>query len=80
MLNQWQCSLHIQTPSGEWLREDECNIAKMSFHSSPLALIPPHGYAHRDNHSKEAMEWVLWFQSQYLEKIHIRHVRSGESE
>ena len=26
------------------------------------------------------MEWILWFQSQYLEKIHIRHVRSAESE
>ena len=64
----------------KWVMEEMCDVVVKKFDSSPVVLIPPHGYAQRDNHSKEDMEWVLWFQHKYHEHVWIRHARSVESE
>ena len=57
-----------------------CDVVVKKFESSPVALIPPHCYVQRDNHSKEAREWVLLFQHKYHKNVWIRHARSEEGE
>ena len=37
-------------PVGDWICQ---------FVSSPIALLPTHGYARRDNYSQQAMQWIL---------------------
>ena len=59
----------------KWVTEEMCDVVVKKFESSPVVFIPPHGYAQRDNHSKEAMEWILWFQHKYHENVWIRHTR-----
>ena len=34
---------------------------------------------HRDNHSKEAIEWILWFQHTY-ENVLMKHATSADGE
>ena len=70
-------SLMIQIDDKNWVGEESLDVVAKKFHSSPVALIPPHGYAQRDNHSKEAMEWILWFQHTYHENVVMRHARSA---
>ena len=41
---------------GKWIPTH--NIVKKNFVSSPIGLIPVHGYAGKDNHSVDSMEWL----------------------
>ena len=50
------------------------------FVNSPIALLPPFGYARRDNYSKQAMQWLNIFESTYPEKITIQTAESNEGE
>ena len=69
----WDCKsslvkarkLHGVTPievyigDGSWAEVDWDEVAIHHFVKSPKGLIPPHGYARRDNYSMHAMEWIL---------------------
>ena len=49
------------------------------FVSSPIALLPIHGYMRKDNYSQQAMQWILSEESklQGVDKnIKIRHAKS----
>ena len=46
----------IQIDDKNWVGEESSDVVAKKFHSSPVTLIPLHGYVQRDNHSKEAME------------------------
>ena len=92
--HEWSCSCHwckaikhhgnspliIQIDDKNWVGEESSDVVAKKFHSSPVALILPHGYEWRDNHSKEAMEWILWFQHTYHENVVMRHARSADGE
>ena len=92
--HEWSCSckwhkaikhhgnspLMIQIDDKNCVGEELSNVVAKKFHNSPVALIPPHGYAQRDNHSKESMEWTLWFQHTYHENVVIRHATSADGE
>ena len=93
--HKWSCSckwhkatkhhgnspLMIQIDDKNWVGEESSDVVAKKFHSSAVALIPPHGYVWRDNHSKEAMEWILWFQHTYHENVVVmRHARSADGE
>ena len=59
------------------------NIVKEKFVSSPIGLVPVHGYAGKDNHSVESMEWLYLLERelQSVEKsVQIQHTRSKEGE
>ncbi len=96
--HEWECAcrwtearkLHgdapvqVLTGKGEWRRADSvCE----KFVSSPLGVLPPHGYARRDNYSKQSLQWIYWFEHQYRMRpgqadLSVRHARSplGEAE
>ena len=42
-----------------WAEVDWDDVAIHHFVKSPIGLIPPHGYARRDNYSMHPMEWIL---------------------
>ena len=49
------------------------------FVSSPIALLPIHGYVRRDNYSQQAMQWILSEENkmQQVDKyFEIRHAKS----
>ena len=53
------------------------------FVSSPIALLPAHGYVRRDNYSQQAMQWILSEESkmQRIDKnFKIRHTTSFKGE
>ena len=66
---------------GKWVPTH--NIVKQKFVSSPIGLIPVHGYAGKDNHSVDSMEWLHLLEKQWNSEgkaIHIQHARSEEGE
>ena len=68
---------------GVWTDASSLDIKKSVFLSSPIALIPPHGYNKEDNHSKQSLEWLSLVEKIYEEKGHniqIQHARSAEGE
>ena len=42
--------------NGEWTDVSSIKVFKSVFVSSPITLIPPHGYNKSDNHSKQSLE------------------------
>ncbi|MCG8622527.1 MAG: DNA polymerase [Proteobacteria bacterium] len=59
------------------------NIVKEKFVSSPIGLVPVHGYAGKDNHSVESMEWLYLLEKEWESEgrnIDIQHARSKEGE
>lgn len=74
-------------PLGTWHPIDCDTVLLKRFASSPVAILPVNGYGRRDNFSKEAMEYIKWFEKCYrddnaLEQFSIRHAQSpgGEKE
>ena len=68
---------------GVWTADHEVSIRKSIFVSSPIALIPPHGYNNLDNHSKQSLEWLSVVERNYEKKgckINIQHARSKGGE
>ena len=68
---------------GEWKNSDNFNIKKTAFVSSPIALIPPHGYNNFDNHSKQSLQWLAIIERNYINQgnaIEIQHARSQKGE
>ena len=61
-----------------WVSANTVEIVESEFVNSPIGLIPPHGYAGRDNHSKEAIEWLKVVEREYTsngKKITIQTAR-----
>ena len=59
---------------GKWVLTH--NIVKKNFVSSPIGLIPVHGYAGKDNHSVDSMEWLYLLEKQLNSEgncIQIQH-------
>ena len=68
---------------GKWFPSSSFKILKEKFVSSPIGLVPTHGYAGKDNHSKESMEWLAYLQKQMQDEgkhITIQHARSALGE
>ena len=66
-------------------RQPDSRIVKAYFHSSPIALLPVHGYARHDNYSMECLEWLKCcekdLQDRYGDKtITIRQATSADGE
>ena len=62
----------------QWLPETAFHIVKKKFVSSPIGLIPTHGYSGKDNHSKESLEWLALLEKQFQNEgklIRIQHAR-----
>ena len=69
--------------NGKWEPRSKFTIIKEKFVSSPMGLVPIHGYGCKDNHSKESMEWLSVLQKQWHEEgisIDIQHARSPKGE
>ena len=62
------CPLETQDGTGSWVALNEAGVVKKAFSSSPICLIPRHGYGRRDNYSVEAMGFILWFEKCYREE------------
>lgn len=52
-----------------WVPVKEIDIAEKKFVSSPMAMIPPGGYAARNTYSKSYVEWLQW--ESHRRGIHI---------
>ena len=68
---------------GEWVNADLLSIKKSVIVSTPLALIPPHGYNKPDNHSLQSLQWLALLEKKYRDtgyNIKIQHARSPEGE
>ena len=64
---------------GSWVPVPEhLEIVKREFSKSPICLPPPHGYARRDNFSKQSLEWIMWYEKQH--GVKIQHALSLEGE
>ena len=53
-------------------------MVKKKFVSSPIGLIPTHGYSGKDNHSKKSLEWLALLEKQFQNEgklIRIQHAR-----
>ena len=71
--------------NGEWIDLIKCNSKKVAekFIKTPIALIPCHGYAGRDNHSKDSIEWLTLLEKNWNDNgrnIEIQHARSQKGE
>ena len=69
--------------NGRWVPRTELKIVKEKFVSSPIALIPSHGYSGGQNHSKESMEWLECLEEDIRndgKDISIQHARSEQGE
>lgn len=63
-----------------WVPKSTLKIVKEKFVKSAIGLIPPHGYAGKENHSKESMEWIFTLEKKYKDNgidISIQHARNG---
>ena len=65
--------MHTSAPleiwfEGQWLPETAFHIVKKKFASSPIGLIPTHGYSGKDNHSKESLEWLALLEKKFQMK------------
>jgi len=66
-----------------WINIDSLNVAKKKFVKSPIGLIPTHGYAGSDNHSKESLQWLYALEWEFEKKgkqVQIQHARSPKGE
>ena len=62
-----------------WIPCADVKIGKQKFVKSPIALIPKHGYAGKDNHSTESLQWLSLVQKVWHDSgknIHIQHARN----
>ena len=60
-----------------WNDSKDQFIVKKLFVSSPIALLPPSGYARRDRFSKQSLEWLTIFQMTFPEPIDIQSAQSS---
>ena len=64
-LCEWNegCKLYRNAPIEMLHSDGTCAVPvdDLIFHfiSSPIALLPVHGYVRRDNYSQQAMQWIL---------------------
>ena len=77
--------IEVYAGEGSWVEAEWENIATHQFVKSPIGIIPPHGYAKRDNYSMHAMEWILLEEKKLQEKsgnkgLRIQHVQSDNGE
>lgn len=70
------CQHDIWSP----ISEQQQSVVKSKFVSSPIALPPPHGYSNKDNYSKQALQWLHVFKTQYKHPISIQTAQHAEGE
>ena len=78
-------SIEVYIGEGSWAEVDWDEVATHHFVKSPIGLIPPHGYAQRDNYSMHAMKWILLEENILREKsgnegLRIQHAQSANGE
>ena len=64
--------IEVYVGEGSWVEAEWENIATHWFVKSPIGIIPPHGYARRDNYSMHAMEWILLEEKNCKKKVVIK--------
>ena len=72
--------IEVYMGEGSWAEVDWDEVATHHFVKSPIGLIPPHGYAPRDNYSMHAMEWILLEETCRNEGLRIQHAQSANGE
>ena len=77
--------IEVYMGDGRWAEMEWDEVATHHFVKSPIGLIPPHGYAQRDNYSMHAMEWILLQKKLLQEKsrnewLRIQHTQSDHGE
>ena len=77
--------IEVYVGEGSWMEAEWENIATHRFVKFPIGIIPPHGYARRDNYSMHAMEWILLEEKKLQEKsgnkgLRIQHAQSDNGE
>ena len=65
---------------GSWAEVEWDDVATHHFVKSPIGLIPPHGYAQRDNYSMHAMEWILLQEKLLQEKSRNEGLRTQHAQ
>ena len=55
-----------------------CDTVRQRFVSSPIALLPPHGYARRDNYSKVAMQWLKHMENEFQKQGQSIHIQTAQ--
>ena len=77
---EWFCNFNKK-----WFPVDQSNAIRRRFVSSAIALLPPGGYQNRDQHSKQANEWLAVMEVQLRrkygdEELQIRQARHPAGE
>ena len=77
--------IEVYVGEGSWVEAEWENISTHQFVKSAIGIIPPQGYARRDNYSMHAMEWILLEEKNLQEKsgnkgLRIQHVQSDNGE
>lgn len=54
--------LKIKLHDDTWVAAKDVEVAEKQFVKSPLAMIPPGGYAARNTYSKSSIEWLKWLE------------------
>ena len=73
-------SLEITLDNDIWVKAEKFQLTKTVFASSPIALLPPHGYSRRDRFSKQCTQWLAIFQKSYPEQITIQSAETEQGE
>ncbi len=72
-------SLLVKEEDGLWKDLDFPSLdTPTKFVSSPIALLPPHGYARRDYFSKQCIQWLHIYQKE--NNVHVQSAMSNEGE
>ena len=69
--------------NGKWEPRSKFTVLKEEFVSSPIGLVPIHGYGCKDTHSKESIEWLSVLEMEYAKTgklVEIQHARSAQGE
>ena len=78
MVTKPQANAPLYWSNGEEVEEKE--VLLKAFVSSPIALLPPHGYARRDNYSQESMQWLRWMEWGYQHQDPSITLQTAESQ
>ena len=73
--------IEVYIGDGSWAQVNWQEVVTHCFVKSPIGLVPPHGYARRDNYSMHTMEWILLKEKVLQERngnegLRIQHAQS----
>ena len=70
--------LGILSLLGDWMVPKEESMVMCHFVKSSITLVPPHGYAQRDNYSKQSILWMRHLEKENKVKIQHNETIQGE--